>query len=70
MELVVSNLQHADAQKISYTVDEFCRAVGICRGTLYNPWKRGDGPKKMKVGGRTFISLHAADEYRRQCEAP
>jgi len=40
----------------------------ICRASLYNAWKRGDGPHFMKVGSRRFISVEAADEYRRQCE--
>lgn len=55
--------------RLAYSVDEYCDAHGICRGSLYNLWRRGDGPKRMKLGSRTLISVEAADAYRRQCEA-
>ena len=32
------------------SVDDFCKAHGICRATLYNLWKSGDGPRFMHLG--------------------
>jgi predicted DNA-binding transcriptional regulator AlpA len=50
------------------TVDAFCRAYGIGRSTLYRMIKGDAGPRTMKVGRRTLISVEAADEWRRQLE--
>ena len=56
--------------KLAYSVDEFCHMHNLCRATLYNLWKRGTGPTPMKVGGRTLISVEAAEAWRRQMETP
>lgn len=53
----------------AYTVDEFCQAHRLCRATLYNILKRGDGPRIMKVGSRTFITIEAAAAWRAKMEA-
>jgi predicted DNA-binding transcriptional regulator AlpA len=53
-------------KKLVYTVDEYCHAHGICRATAYNLWRRGKGPKRMRIGERWFVSVEAAEEYRRQ----
>jgi len=53
----------------AYTVDEFCQAHRLCRATLYNLLKRGRGPRTMKAGSRTLISIEAAADWRRQMEA-
>jgi hypothetical protein len=58
----------ATPKKLAYTVDEYCAAHGICRGTLYNLWKRGEGPRWMRVGARRLISVEAHEEYRQRCE--
>jgi hypothetical protein len=50
------------------TVDEFCHAHRISRGTFYNLLKTGHGPCIMKVGSRTLISAEAAVVWRRQME--
>jgi hypothetical protein len=31
------------APKLAYSVDEYCDAHGICRASLYNLWRRGEG---------------------------
>lgn len=53
---------------LGYSVDEYCTAMGICRGTFYNRLKDGTGPKVMKVGSRTIITPEAHEEFRRRCE--
>jgi hypothetical protein len=51
------------------TVDEFCHAHRISRGTFYNLLKVGQGPSIMKVGARTLISVDAAADWRRKMES-
>jgi hypothetical protein len=58
----------ADNLKLAYTVNEYCAAHGFSRAHLYNLWRRGEGPRRMKVGSRTLISPEAAEDYRLQCE--
>jgi excisionase family DNA binding protein len=50
------------------TVEAFCRSYGIGRSTAYKLIKEGLGPRTMKVGRRTLISIEAADEWRRRME--
>ncbi len=50
------------------TVDEFCHAHRISRGTFYNLLKVGQGPAVMKVGARTLVSGEAAAAWRRRME--
>ena len=50
------------------TVDEFCQGHRICRATFYNLVKTNRGPRLMKVGSRTLISVEAAADWRRQME--
>jgi excisionase family DNA binding protein len=50
------------------TIDDFCRAFGLGRSTIYRLIQQGAGPRVMKVGRRTLISVEAADEWRRQME--
>jgi hypothetical protein len=60
-------------QLAAYSIDEFCAAHGpISRGTLYNMWRVGTGPRFMIVGGgngKRIISTEAAAEWRREREA-
>jgi predicted DNA-binding transcriptional regulator AlpA len=52
----------------AYSVDEFCRRHSLSRVKLYDLWKHGAGPKRMKIGSRTLVSKEAAADWRRQCE--
>ncbi len=56
-------------EKKAYTIPLFCEAYGISRSALYNAFKRGYGPRIMKVGRRTLISVDAAETWRAQLEA-
>jgi predicted DNA-binding transcriptional regulator AlpA len=58
-----------DTPSAAYSVDGFCAAHGISRGTLYNRWRDGTGPKYMQVGHRRLISVEAAEAWRREREA-
>jgi predicted DNA-binding transcriptional regulator AlpA len=50
------------------TVEEFCQAHRISRGTFYNLLKDGRGPRVMKVGARTLVGTEAAADWRRRME--
>jgi hypothetical protein len=53
----------------SFSVDQFCKAHGICRATLYNLWRAGRGPKFMQLGAIRRIPHDAALAWQReQCE--
>ncbi len=51
-----------------YSVKDFCAAHDITKVTFYDLLKKGIGPRIMKVGARTLISIEAAAEWRRQME--
>jgi hypothetical protein len=57
-----------NSEKFAFSVDEFCRSHGVSRATLYNEWAAGRGPRRMKVGQRTLISLEAASDWRKEAE--
>jgi hypothetical protein len=56
-------------QQLTFSIDEFCTAHRISRASFYNYVKAGHGPRLMKVGGRTLISVEAAADWRRGMEA-
>jgi excisionase family DNA binding protein len=58
----------AYASPRALTIDDFCRAFGLGRSTVYRLIKAKAGPRTMKVGRRTLISVEAADEWRREME--
>jgi len=52
----------------AYNVLGFCLAHGISRSTFYAQLTAGQGPRIMKVGARTLISVEAAQSWRRARE--
>jgi hypothetical protein len=62
-------MQTDTSPRQAYSVDEFCRAHGICRASFYNLRKAGRGPTEMKIGSRTLISVEAAEAWRRRMES-
>ena len=57
------------ARREAFTVEEFAEAFRLSRATVYNLWRSGSGPAKMRVRGRVLISRDAADRWRRQVES-
>lgn len=55
--------------KATYTVNQFCEDHNLSRSRLYQLIRLGTGPRLMKVGRRTFISVEAAADWRRSVEA-
>jgi len=52
----------------AFTVNEFARAYRLSRATVYNLWRDGAGPAKMRVRGRVLISRNAAEKWRQTVE--
>jgi predicted DNA-binding transcriptional regulator AlpA len=57
------------AEREAFTVAELAEAYRLSRATLYNLWKDGCGPKRMRVRGRVLVSRDAAEHWRRHLEA-
>jgi Helix-turn-helix domain len=53
----------------AFTVGEFAEAFRLSRATVYNMWRDGCGPAKMRARGRVLISREAADRWRREIES-
>ena len=58
-----------DSRALAFTVQEFAEAYRLSRATIYNLWRDGGGPARMRVRGRVLISRDAAEAWRRQIEA-
>ncbi len=56
-------------EQLAFTVDEFAEAFRLSRATVYNMWRDGCGPARMRVRGRVLISRESADRWRRDVEA-
>jgi predicted DNA-binding transcriptional regulator AlpA len=61
--------EHLQTEAQAYSIAEFARAFRLSRATVYNMWRDGDGPQRMRVRGRVLISRDAAERWRRQVEA-
>ena len=53
-------------EPVVYTVEEFCNAHRISRGTLYALWRENEGPKRFTVGNKILITAEDAARWRRQ----
>ena len=56
------------SEVLAFTVEEFAEAFRLSRATIYNLWRDGAGPARMRVRGRVLISRDAADKWRQQVE--
>jgi len=52
----------------AYSVYGFCLAHGLSRRKLYYMLEAGEGPRIMKCGRRTLISVESAQRWRRARE--
>jgi predicted DNA-binding transcriptional regulator AlpA len=67
--LPMSKSESALPDRMAFTVDEFCLAHHVSRPFFYKLLKDGVGPRTMKLGSRTLISVEAATAWRREREA-
>jgi len=56
------------AQKLAYTITEFCALHNISRAHYYAMKKSGRGPAEMNADGKHLISREASAAWRRACE--
>lgn len=61
--------QQLTNQRAASTVPQFCDEHNISRTHFYALLKEGKGPRLMRVGRRTLISLEAAADWRRRMES-
>ena len=59
-----------DSERDAYGIDVFCKQHGISRAFLYLLWRRGTGPRFMRIGTRRLISREAASTGGRQWNSP
>ena len=52
-----------------YSIREFCTAHGISDHMFFKLQRQKLAPRTMRVRARTLVSVEAAEEWRRQCEA-
>jgi len=52
----------------AFSVFGFCVSHGLSRSKFYDLLRRGEGPRLMKCGTRTLISVEAAQRWRRARE--
>ena len=52
----------------SYSPDEFARRHRVCRASLYNLWKRGEGPRYVVIAGRRRITPEHEAEWLKRLE--
>jgi hypothetical protein len=52
-----------------FSIPSFCAAHGISEAFFHKLVSQGQGPRLMKVGGRTFVTFEAAADWRAQNEA-
>jgi hypothetical protein len=51
------------------SIVEFCDAYRISVDFYFKLQREGLGPRVMRVGARTLITIEAADEWQRACES-
>jgi hypothetical protein len=56
-------------QRACYSIREFCTAHGISDHMFFKLQRQKLAPRTMRVRARTLVSVEAAEEWRRQCEA-
>ena len=50
-------------ERLVYSVNEAASISGISRSFLYLLWSRGEGPPKVKVGGRTLVPVAGLNDW-------
>lgn len=50
--------------RLAMNIPEFCEAFRISEDFYFKLKRQGQGPREMKVGKRTLISVEAANEWR------
>lgn len=67
--LMRANMTTETVERRAYSVAEFCASYNVSKSTFYKMARNGTGPRLMRVGERTLVSVEAADEWRRRLES-
>jgi predicted DNA-binding transcriptional regulator AlpA len=59
----------APPERDAFSLAEFCERHGFSRSSLYTLLRDGQGPRVMRVGGRSLISRESAAAWRASTEA-
>jgi hypothetical protein len=59
---------HSTVALAAYSIQQFCEAHGISLDFYFKLQRQGLGPRTMKVGARTLISIEATAAWRRDRE--
>jgi predicted DNA-binding transcriptional regulator AlpA len=51
--------------KFALSINEFCASHGISRSFFYKLTQSGQGPRVIKIGTRSLITVEAAADWRR-----
>lgn len=51
------------------SVSDFCQSNSISRSLFYKLLRQGKGPRTIKIGRRTLISVESAAEWRKSLES-
>lgn len=54
--------------KLAYSIKEAAEVSGLSRAFLYNEWKEGRGPSRLKAGKRTLITDESLRSWLRSLE--
>jgi predicted DNA-binding transcriptional regulator AlpA len=57
------------ADKLAFSISEFCRLHGLSRSLFYQLKRNGDAPAVMRIGGRVAVSREAAARWRSERES-
>lgn len=52
--------------RVAYSPIEVAEMLGVSHDTLHRWWKRGEGPRRLKVGGRVLVPKQALEEWLKQ----
>jgi hypothetical protein len=56
-------------ERDAYSIVEFCRRNGFSVSFHHKLQRQGIGPKLMRLGARTLVTVEASDTWRREREA-
>lgn len=45
------------------SVKQLAKQAGISTPTLFRLWKRGEGPKRIKIGSKVFVTKPCYEEW-------
>ena len=64
-----AGLDRAPVAAAAFSIDEFCSTHRISRALFYLLQRDGDGPRLMRVRGRTLVTAEAAADWRNRMES-